>query len=413
MVEVKGWCPGALAPMESGDGLLMRAKTVGPRLSLAQAKEIAAISLSCGNGLIDLSQRAQLQMRGVSEATRLEAQARLRTIGLLAPSAEIEAVLNILASPLPGSGLDSDAMAEDLARAIASDAALHALPGKFLFLVDGGGAPGLADADADVRIEASGDGVAIALGGARDRAAVCRESEAVDVAMAMARAFLALREGRHSKPRRMRALIGEAGADAVFHAAGLASRPYRSTCRGASARDYLGAQDGFAGAAASYGRLRAKDFVRLIDAAERQGAKELRLSPWRALLFPLATRGAARRLATSAQDLGFIVDADDPRLAVVACPGAPECPQAEGATREGLELLSALARRLATNGVGLHVSGCAKGCAKPSRSPVTLVARPSGFDVVFEGRASDAPAHAALPLRDIASVIEERACPAH
>ena len=36
--EIKGWCPGALTPMESGDGLLLRAKIVGSKLSLTQAE---------------------------------------------------------------------------------------------------------------------------------------------------------------------------------------------------------------------------------------------------------------------------------------------------------------------------------------------------------------------------------------
>ena len=62
--------------MESGDGLLMRAKIVGSKLSLTRVSEIAAIALDCGNGRIDLSQRAQLQIRGVTETTLAAAQAR-------------------------------------------------------------------------------------------------------------------------------------------------------------------------------------------------------------------------------------------------------------------------------------------------------------------------------------------------
>ncbi len=67
--EIKGWCPGAYAPMQSGDGLLIRAKIIGSRLTAEQARAVAAIAADCGNGEMDLSQRAQLQIRGVSEAT--------------------------------------------------------------------------------------------------------------------------------------------------------------------------------------------------------------------------------------------------------------------------------------------------------------------------------------------------------
>ncbi len=148
--EIKGWCPGALRPMQSGDGLLLRAKTVGPRLTALQALELAAIALTCGNGLLDLSQRAQLQLRGVSEATLDEALRRLAGIGLLAEDAGIESVLNILAPPLAGfeaMAFDARQLASELAAAIASDLVLRGLPGKFLFLIDDGADPGLADSE--------------------------------------------------------------------------------------------------------------------------------------------------------------------------------------------------------------------------------------------------------------------------
>ena len=119
--EIKGWCPGALSPMQSDDGLLMRPKVVGSRLTLAQAREIAAIAGECGNGLLDLSQRAQLQMRGLGEATREEAQARLKAIGLLAPDAATESVLNVIASPLTGGAFDANEIAARLANALVED----------------------------------------------------------------------------------------------------------------------------------------------------------------------------------------------------------------------------------------------------------------------------------------------------
>ncbi|HXY57375.1 MAG TPA: precorrin-3B synthase [Methylocystis sp.] len=422
MPEIKGWCPGALKPMASGDGLLMRAKIVGSKLALAQAEEIAAIASECGNGLLDLSQRAQLQMRGLSEATRGEAQARLARIGLLAPSAALEAVLNVIASPLPCGELNADALATRLAQAIASDSALQALPGKFLFLVDNGGALGLSESDADIRLEAQGARVAVVLDGARDLAHLCDPDDAIDAALALAQVFLTLRAARPLAWRRMRALVAERGAPAVFHEAGLAPTPYASRCGSQTPDAYLSAHvvDGvcFAGVAAPFGRLRASSFDALVRAALCEGASELRLTPWRALLAPVASLKAADRIVKTAQDLGFITQADDWRLDVAACPGAPECPQALGATRMGLEALAAFARGRAHEGVVAHVSGCAKGCAKPSRTPITLVANGAGFDLVFDGLANDTPAATGLALNDIARLVaahleKEASCPAH
>ncbi len=106
---------------------------------------------------------------------------------------------------------------------------------------------------------------------------------------------------------------------------------------------------------------------------------DLRVTPWRMLL----VRGAAVM-----PDLpGLIRDAADPLRRVVACTGAPGCPQGLGPTRA---LARALAGRVPREGL-LHVSGCAKGCAHPGRAALTLVARPGGYDVIRDGTAADTP----------------------
>lgn len=408
--EIKGWCPGALTPMESGDGLLLRAKVVGARLSLTQASEIAAIALGCGNGRIDLSQRAQLQIRGVSETTLAAAQARLKSIGLLALNAATESRLNIVASPLTNSAsFDANEIAARLARAIAEDHALESLPGKFLFLVDDGSAPGLRDVGADIRLEARGAQFAVVLDGARDKAVIASPAAAIDAAVALARAFTQLRAGRAFELRRMRALVEAMGAEPLLRASGLTFEPYSSTCRQSALSDLLGAREigenFFAGFAAPFGRFLAQDFADLADAVSKEGANELRLTPWRAILAPTRSLEQAVRIAAAARALGFIVDAGDARLAIAACPGAPECSQAKGPTRIGLDAIAGAAKMLSHGGIGAHVSGCAKGCAKPSATPLTLVANGGLFDLIHNGAASDAPAATGLTLAEIADVV--------
>ena len=60
---IKGWCPTALRPMLSGDGLVVRVRPHGGQLSAAQASGIADLATCYGNGLIDLTGRANLQIR--------------------------------------------------------------------------------------------------------------------------------------------------------------------------------------------------------------------------------------------------------------------------------------------------------------------------------------------------------------
>ncbi len=67
MIETlrKGWCPGALAPMLSGDGYIFRIRLLNGVLSFERAQIFADLALRYGNGAFDLSARANLQMRGV------------------------------------------------------------------------------------------------------------------------------------------------------------------------------------------------------------------------------------------------------------------------------------------------------------------------------------------------------------
>lgn len=418
--EVKGWCPGAFAPMRSNDGLLMRAKVIGSRIGAAQLAALAAVSTECGNGLVDLSQRAQLQLRGVREDALGEARAGLDSAGLLARDAAAERVTNIVASPLAGldgGAFDANALAAELAQAVQDEPELGALPAKFFLAVDDGGAPTLGDVGADIRIEAAGaKSVALSLAGCDDGAAVVSLAEAVPAALALARAFVTLRDGAFEL-RRMRRLVAAIGAEAVMRQAGLVTTPHARATQASPA--VLGAfSQGvcYAGVAAPFGRWRAAQLARLAALAEKEGLAEVRLTPWRAFLIPTATPDAAQRIVAEAQEHDLIVSANDPRLAVVACPGAPECPQAQGATRAHLAQLAPLAQKLAgKDGVGLHLSGCAKGCARPRRAAVTLVANNGLFDLVVNGRASDAPSLTGLAIDAAKSALaaraEENQCP--
>lgn len=412
--EIKGWCPGAFAPMQSNDGLLIRAKAIGSRISSEQLAALAAIAEDCGNGLVDLSQRAQLQLRGVSEATLPDALERLDAAGLLSRDADVERVTNIVAAPLAGldrtAAFDANSLAKELAQALQADVMLRALPAKFLFVIDDGGVLSLQGVEADIRIEAEGGGVAIGIAGAEISASTS-VNRAVAIAVELARAFVALRAGEFEQ-RRMRSLVAAIGAEAVFSKAGLTATPHvRSMVTPAG---FLGVREAnglfYAGVAAPSGRWQARALVRLATLADEDGVAELRLTPWRAFLLPTATLAAVRRIVAAAGALDLIVSQDDPRLAVVACPGAPECPQAQGETRIHLARLAPLAQKLAgADGVGLHISGCAKGCARPRGSPVTLVLNNGHFDLVVHGRASDAPHLRGLSIDAAESALAARA----
>src|ERR1700722_15235880 len=113
----KGGCPGALKPMETGDGLLARVRTPRGRLSLDQAAALADTAIACGNGVIGLTARANLHLRGLSESTLPDLHARLEDAGLIDANPEVERLRNIVASPLDD--LDPEALL-DLGQSVAA-----------------------------------------------------------------------------------------------------------------------------------------------------------------------------------------------------------------------------------------------------------------------------------------------------
>lgn len=88
----------------------------------------------------------------------------------------------------------------------------------------------------------------------------------------------------------------------------------------------------------------------------------------------------------AAQEIGLIVNANDPILRIDACPGAPACRSSSVDTRR-------TARRLAASSFtgSVHVSGCAKGCARSAPADLVLVGEQGRYGVVHHGTARNLP----------------------
>lgn len=367
--EIKGWCPGALRPMMSGDGLVVRVRPRGGRLSPDQARGIAALSRQFGNGLIDLSARANVQLRGVTEVNHGPLIEGLRALGLIDPSTEAEARRNITITPFWAEGDGTADLAHRLTEALAIDDAPQT-PGKFGYAIDCGPLPVLREVSADIRIERSAIGLIVRPDGSPTGAPVTQETAAA-TALGLARWFLYSGGAPEGRGRMAAHLARGAVLPPEFASAAAPTNPAPPPGPGPLA---LGVLVGF-----DFGQMQAETLSILAES----GA--LRITPWRMILI----EGAAE-----APDLpGLITRPDDPMLRVIACTGAPGCPQALAPTRP---LARALSGALAP-GQLLHVAGCAKGCALPGPAPLTLVGRSGGtFDLIRDGTAADPPGRRGL-----------------
>ena len=141
-----------------------------------------------------------------------------------------------------------------------------------------------------------------------------------------------------------------------------------------------------------FGQLPVQTLVALAEIAP------LRLTPWRSALLE-SVHGLSETPALS----GVITRADDVRLRVMACTGAPGCTQALAATRPLARSLAALV----PPGHTLHVAGCTKGCAHPGAT-LTVVASTAGYNLIEHGTAASSPDGYGLSPAAIATYLQQR-----
>lgn len=361
---VQGWCPDAWAPMASGDGLLVRVKPRLGRLSAEQLHALCAASARHGSGMIDISQRANVQIRGVGQAAWPDLVRALVEAGLVDADARRERRRNILVAPDWQAGDDTHRIATELAQRLDE---LPDLPGKVGFAIDAGPHRILGGASGDFRIERSRAGGLILRADGRAAGVALADGEEASALIALARWFAQSGGAGAGRMARHRAAL-------PIWAAGYAT-PMPPAPPIAPGRHGIGRALGVA-----FGQIRADALAGLA-----RGADGVRITPWRVVL--------AEGLRDDPPPGAFLTDPADPLIRADACPGAPLCPQASVDTR-------ALARALApVVGGALHVSGCAKGCARPRPADVTLTGRDGRYDLCRHARAG-APAERAGLTRD-------------
>ncbi len=373
--EIKGWCPSALRPMLSGDGLVVRLRPRGGRLSSTQAAGIAALSARLGNGLIDLTSRANLQIRGARKESHGPLIEGLDRLGLVDAELDAESQRNVLVSPFWNEGDNIRSLAAELERALAKRTL--GLPEKFGFAVDCGESRVLVLASADIRIERGVDGSLIVRADGASRGRAVARVGAIEAVLSLAEWFVAsggVKGGRG----RMSAHLATAGLPDAL--AGKTEPAATATLPKPGIH-----QDG-ALVGLAFGQLQSSTLSYLATLAPG-----LRTTPWRMIFLE-----GLRRMP---EHEGLVTDADDPLLRVIACTGAPACPEACAETRG---LAASLAPHIPEE-TRLHVSGCAKGCAHAGATEATLVGTSGGFDLVRHGSPRDVPVmHGLTPAQLLA-----------
>jgi precorrin-3B synthase len=405
--SVRGACPSIAAPMQTGDGLLVRLIPLGP-IDIDKLCILCNAAEEYGNGIIEITQRGSLQIRGLHEAS-VSAFARIVT-SLEIGSGEGSPLVT---SPLLG--LDPDEPVDCTALVSSVRTTLHrhrpsleSLGPKVSVLIDGGGQLHLDAVSADIRLVATSNSLLqLSLAG-NARNAAHLGYVPIDGATATVEELLR-RIASRGPTARAKDLARDQGIGEIRHAFGesLIDGPApnpRSVAETVGV--YRLARGNVArGFALPFGHTTAGALWRFARAAADNGASSIRPAPGRSLLAIGLSRTAAAKLWNAAVAEDFVVDAHDPRRHVVACAGAPACASAELPTRQLAPEVARAIRSWAGTSNIVHLSGCSKGCAHPGPAALTL-AGPNRL--ILNGRASDTPQATVSSAGVIADI--ERLC---
>jgi precorrin-3B synthase len=397
--------------MPTGDGLLVRLLPIGT-IPLAAFTALCSAAHSYGNGVIEITSRGSIQVRGLNESTAPQFGAAVAALNIAAQDG-VAVHSTPLAGLDAGEVCDGTALAADLRRAIAQRSAAAKLSAKISVAIDGGGTLDLATLAADIRLAAqavNGDvvlrvGVGGDAGQGADIGAVAPE-HGVEAVIRLLDVI-----AKRGRDIRARDIIAAEGANVFRDAlAGLlleqcniprkvpASEPVgMHRLRGGSLACGIGL---------AFGHAEARCLEQLADAGVAAGATGFRTAPGRALLTVGLTERSAHIFVAAADKLGFIVRADDPRRHVVACAGAPICASAHIASRALAPIIAERAARYLHDAVTIHISGCAKGCAQAAPATLTIVGTPEGGALIANGAPRDA-AYAVVPAHQLPAAMTE------
>lgn len=411
----RGACPGLSAPMPTGDGLLVRLIPTGT-IPLDAFAALCAAARSHGNGMIEVTRRGSIQIRGLTPASATRCAATIAALGIAAQDG-----IPVLTDPLAGIDaqgiLDSGALAADLRRALSAASITTKLAPKVSVVIDGGGALSLDELAADVRLRAdafAGDlRLRVSVGG--DGASATRigvVAPAHGVAAVMNLLEIIANRGRDARARDVLAAEGIApfrGAlssclplcpvTAPYPRGGTKDGDNRNARRrddDGGRREAIGThllrdRSLASGIGLSFGHANFQTLEGMIEAAREAGASGVRAAPGRVVMVIGLPSVTAPSFVSAAERVGFIVRADDPRRHVVACAGAPACASAYIAARAIAPRIAETAAPFIGGRRTIHISGCAKGCAHPAPAALTIVGTAAGCAFIAGGRAGDRP----------------------
>ncbi|WP_150797093.1 precorrin-3B synthase [Pseudomonas fluorescens] len=393
-------CPGLLRVVQALDGGICRIKLGGGSIHADQAVAVADAAERYAGGVIEATNRANLQIRGIGEQAPALIDSLLAA-GLGPATVAGDDVRNLMLSPSAGVDrhmlIDSRPLARQILDTLQSHERFHELSAKFSVQLDGGELLAMLEHPHDLWLSAvqrNGELLlAFGLAGCPTdtpaAAVALRDGHALVVAVL--ELFLELARPDQS---RMRHLLSGISLHSLLQR--LSERVQLLTIEqwqrpvsppGLHIGSYPQRQEGlvYIGAVPPLGRLSPAMLKGAARLAETFGDASLRLTPWQSLLLPSIRLADASVVRKQLRALGYLVDAVDPLTHFLACTGSAGCGKGLADTKRDARQL---AMQLHSQPGQVHLSGCARSCACAHTAPVTLLAAgPGHYDLYFRDAA--------------------------
>ena len=391
-------CPGLFSGSRARDGILSRMRIPGGILNVAQCGAIADLVDRYGTGCLQVTNRANLQIRDLNSAIYAEVWHDLQALGLASRLFEVDSIRNIMASPT--AGIDRQSLLDTRPLVIAWDNYLQSHPElselspKFSVGFDGGESVSIRAIRNDILLAAERRSAAseivfkLYLNGATE--IVIPEAKCISVLAALTSAYLEYTKNKpliEGKKPRLRHLLADWGVEKYLEQIqhnlpfALQRSPIATSEKSIPNHKHLGIhpqqQSGFSyiGIALPLGRLKSHQLRDLANLAQTFARGTLRLTPWQNLLISDIPNSQLFEVKQQLADRGFHWSTTNLDSCLVACAGSTGCASAMTDTQShAIEMVKVLAEKLQIDRpINIHFSGCKKSCAQHSPIDITLV----------------------------------------
>jgi precorrin-3B synthase len=410
-------CPGLLRIVPALDGGICRIKLAGGVITATQANAVARAAERYASGVIEATNRGNLQIRGIG-ADHEGLIAALLYAGLGPSNPASDDVRNLMLSPTAGVDpqqlFDTRPLARQILDSLENHPDFHDLSPKFALSLDGGEGLVMLEHPHDLwlsAIKVEGETLlAFGLAGcpAHDLpVGAVPLDQAHDLVIAVLGLFL---ESARPEQTRMRHLLAEMPIQTfIQQLSARLKKPLRTgqkittwqrqpTEPNGHIGIYPQAETGLVaiGAVVPLGRLTPSMLNQAANLAVQSGDGTLTMTPWQSLMLRNVAPKDAEQTLNGLQDAGLIISAEQPLAQLIACTGSAACAKGLADTKsDALKLASYL-----HTGQSVHLTGCLRSCAAAHVAPVTLLAASNGrYDLYF--RHADQPGFGELRGRDL------------